>query len=106
MTTTKTIHLVFTPKHVDQVPDNAEPVVLVRFARRKEEIADAAAVLQDRDRAYSITWIDRGGHGLTEGQLRHAEARLAEALAVSLTKGQARRVRVYSENVTDLDLPN
>lgn len=101
-----TIHAIFTPHHVAQVPANDDPAVIVRFLRRNEEAADAAVILREADRPFTLSWVDRGGneYGLSPEDRRRAEECLAQGLAVSLSKGQARRVRVYAEEVTELPL--
>lgn len=103
--TATVVHVVYAPDHAAEIPADGSLVTVVKFARRNEEVADAAAILRERDREFIITWIDRGAAvALDPAHLKTAEALLAKGLAVSLSRGEATRVRVYAEQVTDLDL--
>jgi hypothetical protein len=51
-----------------------------------------------------ITWIKGGGRNLDAATLARAEKTLAKTLAVSLSRGEARRVIAYREDVEALDV--
>jgi hypothetical protein len=91
--------VVFSPDHLGDhpIPLNSF-VVAVRYARRGEAYADVAAKLRDLGHDVVTAWVEAGVLEATPVLLA-AERRLAEAIALSLTAGRARRITVYNEHV-------
>jgi hypothetical protein len=99
MSNISTVHVLFTPDHVAQVPDDGSIVITVQAFRWNEEMADTAAALRNAGRDYSIPWVDNGGCNLEPEALVAAEKHMAKALAISRSKGRTKSVRVYAEEV-------
>jgi hypothetical protein len=97
--------VVFSPCRLEADPPPAGAfVTVVKYARRCEEVADAAAILRAMGREFVITWIDRGGGLLPAAALKAAETHIARGLAVSLSRGRATGVKVYREQVEQVPL--
>lgn len=95
--------VVFSPAQLaENPPEPGAFVVVARFVRRNEEVADAAAALRDADHPFTLSWVDRGGteYGLSAEDRQKAEEHLARALAIALTKGKAARVHVYGDQIS------
>lgn len=98
-----TAHVVYSPDRLtDDPPPAGAQVIIVRFTRDGEQFADACTYFRTRGLPYRVVWID--GDGPTRGPAARdrAEENLRRALAVSLTGGEARHVRVYAERVRTL----
>lgn len=98
------VHVVFCPDHAAHVPDDGSLVTIVKFARINEELADCAAILTNQERDYTVTVIRGGGRNLDAATLARAEKTLAKTLALSLSRGEARRVVAYQEDVESLNV--